>query len=383
MRKSVSLFVVLFVVGCIAMPAAFAGENRSDVVRVRELPEYVAAHSYIFVFDDQAVTEKLPIAERARALVDEYGGELRHSYNYALKGFSAMMTPEAAEQLFQNHPEIKYYEPNGMAWALGKPPWAGGGGGGGTGQVVPWGITRVGGGISGSFCKAWIIDTGVDLDNPDLNVDLANSVAFARSKNGADDDNGHGTHVAGTIAAIDNDIDVVGVAAGATVVGVKVLDRRGSGSWDDVLAGIDYVAQHAASCDVANMSLGGSYSQALNDAVINASHTCAFAIAAGNDGIDANNASPASANGPNIYTISAIDQNDTLASWSNYGIPPVDFAEPGVSILSLKKGGGTTTMSGTSMATPHAAGLLLLGNIRTDGYTNPDPNGDPHPIGVH
>ncbi len=382
MKRNRSLFILVLCVAMLASLSVFAGESRNDVVRVREMPEYIAAHSYIFVFDDQAMTEKLPVAEQARALSNEYGGQLRHAYSYALKGFSAMMTAEAAQSLFENHPEIKYYEQNGVVWAVGKPPWAGGGGDT-SGQVTPWGVTRVGGGISGTFCKAWIIDTGVDLDNPDLNVDTADSIAFARSKNGADDDNGHGTHVAGTIAAIDNDIDVVGVAAGAPVVGVKVLDRRGSGSWDDVLAGIDYVAQHAGSCDVANMSLGGGYSQALNDAVISASHSCTFVIAAGNDGIDASNASPASANGGNILTISAIDENDHLASWSNYGVPPVDFAEPGVNILSLKKGGGTTTMSGTSMATPHAAGLVLLGNIRTDGYTNADPNGDVHPIGVH
>ena len=383
MKSNRSLFILVLCVAVLASLTVFAGQSRNDVVRVREMPEYIAAHSYIFVFDDQAVTEKLPVAERARALSHEYGGQLRHAYSYALKGFSAMMTAEAAQSLFENHPEIKYYEANGVVWAVGKPPWAGGGGGDTGGQVTPWGVTRVGGGVSGNFCKAWIIDTGVDLDNPDLNVDTADSIAFARSKNGADDDNGHGTHVAGTIAAIDNNIDVVGVAPGATVVPVKVLDRRGSGAWDDVLAGIDYVAHHAASCDVANMSLGGGYSQALNDAVITASHACTFVIAAGNDGIDAANASPASANGGNILTISAIDQNDNLASWSNYGVPPVDFAEPGVNILSLKVGGGTTTMSGTSMATPHAAGLVLLGNIRTDGSTNPDPKGDVHPIGVH
>jgi len=359
-------------------------DQPDDVVRVREMPEYVASHSYIFVFDNK-VESKAAVEQRASELADVYRGELRHSFSTVIRGFSAMMSAEDAQRLYEDNPDIAYYEPNGVCYAIGKPPWAGGGGDEEppSGQEVPWGVARVNGGVAGNFCTAWIIDTGVDYEHADLNVDTARSVTFVRSKNGGDDDNGHGTHVAGTIAAIDNNIDVIGVAPGATVVAVKVLDRRGSGTWDGVIAGIDYVAQNAASCDVANMSLGGGFSQALNDAVINAAKSCAFALAAGNEGMDAAETSPASANGPDIYTISAIDSSDILAYWSNYGVPPVDFAEPGVNILSLKNGGGTTTMSGTSMASPHAAGLLLLGNIRTDGYTNTDPAGDSHPVGIH
>ncbi len=367
---------------------AFAAQNgdtsETDVIRITDMPEYIASSSYIFVFDDK-VEYKMPVKQMATELAKTYRGEVRHSYSHIIRGFSARMSAEDAQRMFEDNPDIKYYEPNGVCYAIGKPPWAGGGDDEEppSGQEIPWGISRVGGGVAGNFCTAWIIDSGVDYDHPDLNVDTTRSIAFVRSKNGGDDDNGHGTHVAGTIAAIDNNIDVIGVAPGATVVAVKVLDRRGSGTWDAVLAGIDYVAQHAASCDVANMSLGGGYSQALNDAVENAARTCAFTLAAGNESMDANLTSPASASGPNIYTISAIGTSDVLASFSNYGVPPVDFAEPGVNILSTKKGGGTTTMSGTSMAAPHAAGLLLLGNIRTDGYTNTDPVGDSHPIGVH
>jgi subtilisin family serine protease len=165
---------------------------------------------------------------------------------------------------------------------------------------------------------------------------------------------------------------------------VKVLDRRGSGSYSGVIAGVDYVAANASPGDAANMSLGGPVSTALDQAVLNAaSKGIKFAIAAGNESQDANNSSPARVNHQNVFTISAIDQNDVFASFSNYGNPPVDYAAPGVSIFSLYKGGGTTTMSGTSMASPHVCGLLLMGSIHSDGFAVGDPDGNPDPIAHH
>jgi len=269
-------------------------------------------------------------------------------------------------------------------------PGHGGGGGGGTvppepdPETTPWGITRVGGAVNytGSHV-AWILDTGVDLDNADLNVDVSRSANFIDPDVSADDDNGHGTHVAGTIAAIDNDIDVVGIAAGATVIPVKVLDRRGSGSTTGVIAGIDFVAAHGAAGDVANMSLTGGVSVSLDDAVLTASnHGIYFALAAGNESDDANDYSPARVNGTYIYTVSAGDINDNWAYFSNYGNPPVDYCAPGYNVLSLAPGGGTASMSGTSMASPHVAGLLLStgGNIHADGTINGDPDGNPDSI---
>jgi len=219
------------------------------------------------------------------------------------------------------------------------------------------------------------------LDHADLNVDVARSRTFVDRTKNADDENGHGTHVAGTVAALNNTIGVVGVAAGAPVVAVRVLDRRGSGSYSWIIAGVDYVGANAKSGDVVNMSLGGPSSDALDQAVLNAAAKgIKFAIAAGNESQNSNNVSPARVNHQNVYTISAMDSKDVFASFSNYANPPVDYCAPGVNIYSTYKGGGYSTLSGTSMASPHACGVLLLGAPRTDGYVLNDPDGNADPI---
>ncbi|HYQ57861.1 MAG TPA: S8 family serine peptidase, partial [Draconibacterium sp.] len=186
---------------------------------------------------------------------------------------------------------------------------------------------------------------------------------------------------AGTIAAIDNNLGVVGVAAGAKVVAVRVLDRRGSGTVSGVIAGVDYVADNASSGDVANMSLGGGISKTLDNAVLAASSSCTFVLAAGNESDDANNHSPARVGdeSTNVYTISACDINDNWAYFSNYG-NAVDYCAPGYSIKSTWKDGGYNTISGTSMAAPHAAGVLLMGNPGSGGTVNGDPDGNPDTI---
>ena len=164
-------------------------------------------------------------------------------------------------------------------------------------------------------------------------------------------------------------------------VAVKVLDARGSGAYSGVIAGVDYVAANGKSGDVANMSLGGPVSKALDDAVLAAAAKgIKFALAAGNESTDANNSSPAHVNHSNVYTVSAMNNTDTFASFSNYGNPPVDYCAPGVGIKSTWKDGAYNTISGTSMASPHVAGLLLLGNIATDGYVKGDPDNNADPI---
>lgn len=251
-------------------------------------------------------------------------------------------------------------------------------------QVTPPGIGIVGGGASytGSR-KGWIIDTGIDLNHPDLNVNTTLAKTFVTRTTTAEDDNGHGTHCAGIVAAKNNTIGVVGVAAGAQVVPVKVLDKRGSGAYSTIIAGIDYVTANASDGDAVNMSLGGGVYEPIDLKVIAMGERGLFvALAAGNESDDANNHSPARANGTNIFTISACDNNLIWASFSNYGNPPVDYCAPGVNIYSTYKGDAYATMSGTSMAAPHACGVLIVtgGAPKSYEYVINDPDGNPDPI---
>jgi subtilisin family serine protease len=345
-------------------------------------------NQYVCVFNPGLVGKGQVKAEANRS-ARAAGANVKFTYERTIRGFAVNAAPQAVAKMQANNPRIAYCEQDQVYSVSAPPPGKGPGGGGDDGgsqpsESTPWGVTRVGGAQTGATGRALVIDSGVDLDHPDLNVDVSLAANFTRD-NDADDGNGHGTHVAGTIAAIKgNGIGVVGVAPGVTVVGIKVLDRRGSGSTSGVIAGVEYAASIANSDDVANMSLGGGFSQALNDAVIAAAQGgLEFALAAGNESTSATSKSPASANHPNIYTISSFAQGDSWSSFSNFGNPPVDFAEPGSSILSTYKGGGYATLSGTSMASPHMAGLLLLGTPRSGGTVNGDPDGNSDTIGIN
>jgi subtilisin family serine protease len=381
-------------------PVAFNEELSQTTVASKDGATLSAADdTYIVVLKDNAVSESVLDAQptyngRGQAMRNEVAkivgkhgvgnDALDKMYSKALKGFSARLNAKQVNDL-KNDPAVAYVEKDQII-TLGKP---GGGGSTPPAQEIPWGITRVGGSVNYTgTAVAWIIDTGIDLDHPDLNVNAArgfNAFTSGRDAGAPDDGNGHGSHVAGTVAARNNSIGVVGVAAGATVIPIKVLDTRGSGSNSGVIAGVDFVAANGKAGDVANMSLGGGVSVALDNAVLNAaSKGILFALAAGNESQNANNSSPGRINAPNVYTISAMNNTDSWASFSNFGNPPIDYCAPGVSIKSTWKDGGYNTISGTSMATPHVAGLLLVtgGNLRSGGTVKNDPDGNPDTIAI-
>jgi len=373
----------------------FISCERKETVKI-ENPEtdLVASTSqviegkYVVLFEDQGLLKSAAAGEKVSAeavrqttrnifaAVQIPYREPDFVYRSAVRGIAVEMNSTEAARL-QQAEGVKGVYPDMMVTLklpsiLAKPAPAP------VAESTPWGITRIGGSISGIGKTAWIIDTGIDLDHPDLTVSTTKGYNFIANTQIADDDNGHGSHCAGIVAAKDNDIGVIGVAAGATVVPVKVLDRRGSGAFSVIIAGVDFVALNAISGDAANMSLGGPGYVPLDEAILRlAAKGIKVSLAAGNESQNANNVSPARVNGTNIYTVSAMATGDKWASYSNFGNPPVDYCAPGSSIYSTYKGGAYATLSGTSMAAPHVCGLLLLGTVKTSGTVIGDPDGNP------
>jgi Subtilase family len=253
-------------------------------------------------------------------------------------------------------------------------------------QPIPWNIQMVNGPIQYTGTnKAWILDTGIMLNHPDLNVDRVNAFNVFTGTNAANDEHGHGTQVAGIIAAIDNAIGVVGVAAGATVVPIKVVDSNLKSTAATLMAGVDYVASKAKKGDVANISIGSAPDSLLDEAVVAlAAKGVIVTIASGNSYMDAEDTSPARVNRKNVYTISSMNQSGRFSGFSNYG-SVVDYACPGEGLKSTHINGGITSgdIFGTSFAAPHAAGVFLLGKTTTNGLVAYDPDGKPDPILVH
>lgn len=290
-------------------------------------------------------------------------------------GFIATITASQAEAL-RHDESIMAVEPDrvislGSCFTVVEP------------RLVTWNIDRVGYG-NGIGKTAWIIDSGIDFDHPDLTVDQTRSRSFIEGQASARDSNGHGTHVAGIISAKNNEFGILGVASGATVVALKVLDKDGEGNLSYIIQALAYINTAAEAGDVVNISVGGEEPSTILDQQVRntAARGIYFAIAAGNDSKLANLSSPARVNAANVYTISAIDSLDNFASFSNYGNDVVDFAAPGVRILSTWTDNRYAYASGTSMAAPHVAGLLLLRgrNISSSGTAKNDPDGTPDPI---
>jgi subtilisin len=251
-------------------------------------------------------------------------------------------------------------------------------------RLVTWNAEKVGYG-DGRGKRAWILDSGVDLDHPDLNVDKDLSRSFHPDFTSAEDGQGHGTHTAGIIGALNNDIGTLGVASGATIVALKVLDDDGNGTVSYILDALAYINQKGEAGDVVNMSLSvdADISTILDEEIQSLANRGFFiAIAAGNDNMLASELSPARANGKNIYTVSAVDSLDQFATWSNYGNDAVDFAAPGVRVLSSFMQGKYAIISGTSQAAPHVAGILLIndGKVNSQGNALNDPDGVPDPL---
>lgn len=328
---------------------------------------------YIVVLkDDQSID---PQAEADNAKSN--GAEILHVYNHAIKGFAITVTNEQALEGIKKNPNVSYVEQDQIVQAFV--------------QTVPTGINRMdadlsstlsGDGTGSVSVDIAVIDTGIDLTHPDLRV--WNQVTYVWFTSNANDDNGHGTHVAGTAAAYDNSAGVVGVAPGARLWAVKVLDYSGSGYLSWIISGIDYVTAHASEIEVANMSLGFQGSTSAGDQAINNSVAAGvtYVVAAGNSSTDASSFWPAK--NPNVITVSAIADgdgkcgglgfntsygaDDTLATFSNYG-SVVDIAAPGVQIWSTYLNGGYNTLSGTSMASPHVAGAAALYKANNPGAT--------------
>lgn len=379
MRKG-ALIVVL---GCLAASLLAGGAGAQEPGR------------YIVVLKGGNAAEVASEHERS------HGARVSLVYEHALRGYAAQMAPQAAARI-QNDPRVDYVEADVPVQAFA--------------QTVPTGVMRIAtnaaryDGVEDSYdVDVAILDSGVDLTHPDLNVVASTGCSgggpFSKkcTDGNGNDDNGHGSHVAGIVAARDNGIGVVGVAPGARIHAVKVLDSRGNGYVSWIIAGIDWVTARAATIEVANMSLGGSgYTASYHTAIKNSvANGVVYTVAAGNERRDvygpdlrfgtSDDTQPAAF--PEVATISALadadgkpggltatsttfsncteNRDDSFACFSNYSAvatnnpvsspgAKIDLMLPGYRIYSTYKSGGYATVSGTSQAAPHAAGLVAL-----------------------
>lgn len=264
-----------------------------------------------------------------------------------------------------------------------------------TGQQVPWGIRRSSNSIKPNLAyrgKVWIIDTGIDKDQPDLTIDQENSTSFFPGKKYYDvtgEGNDHGTHVAGIISAKNNEFGVVGIAPGAVTVAVKIIDNRVFKN-DYYLRALSYVNEKAVSGDVLNLSLQNTPgTQTEVELILGiADKGVKVVISAGNYKLDVNTFAdnigvyPARIDHPNVFTVSSYNINGSYSLFSNFG-NSVDYSAPGEGVLSTLPQNQYGYMDGTSMAAPHLSGLLLLNQIvHTAGTVQNDPDGKTDPI-VH
>ncbi|MBB5801371.1 subtilisin family serine protease [Saccharothrix ecbatanensis] len=297
-----------------------------------------------------AVSAQAAVSARATDLAGQYGGQVAHVYSSAMRGFSVRMSEQQAKRLAAD-PAVRYVEQNGVVRTS-----------------ETWGLDRVdqrdlpldnsyAAPNDGSNVTAYVVDTGIAFDHPELEGRAVSGYDFIDNDSDASDCHGHGTHVAGTIGS-----KTYGIAKNVDMVAVRVLNCGGSGSWDQVIAGIEWVTKNAPQAAVGNMSLGGNRSTSIDEAVANSvAAGVAWAVAAGNDTKDACEVSPAAA--PGVLTVGASDSEDRRSRWGNGGSnwgECVELFAPGSSITSITQDGKTAAWNGTSMATPHVAGALAL-----------------------
>jgi subtilisin family serine protease len=360
--KKLGAFLVLAII-CAAI--FFSGPARSQGRKNKLLksPNKIQ-NSYIVVFDDSVVGEKglYSISPYiAEDMAAGYRGKMKHVFQHAINGFAAEMSEEDAEAL-SNDFRVKFVEEDGVVTADV------------TQTGATWGIDRIDQrnrpldgnynyNWTGSGVRAYVIDTGIRTTHTQFGG-RASNVFDAFGGSGADC-NGHGTHVSGTIGG-----STYGVAKSALLRGVRVLDCNGSGSTSGVISGVDWVTANHINPAVANMSLGGGVSTALDTAVNNLANSgVPIAVAAGNSNANACNSSPARA--ANAITVGSTTTTDARSSFSNFGTC-LDLFAPGSGITSawFSSNTATATLSGTSMASPHVAGVAALYKQFTPGASS-------------
>ncbi|KAH8177019.1 subtilase family protein [Sarocladium implicatum] len=331
------------------LPAVLAAPARRDAPAPLHVPRDVNTlieGQYIVKYKD--ITTFSAVEEGVKLL----GKKPEHVFKGSFKGFAGKIDKETLD-ILRDDPSVDFIEQDAIVKLEAYT----------TQSNAPWGLARISTRTrgptgytydtsAGQGTCSYIVDTGIQANHPDFGGRAQQLVSYA---GGSTDGNGHGTHVAGTIGST-----TYGVAKRTTLLGVKVLSDSGSGSISGIVAGLNYVVSDARSRSCpngafANMSLGGGYSASLNSAARSLIDNNIFlAVAAGNENQNAANVSPASE--PTVCTVGASTSSDARASFSNYG-SLVDIFAPGQGILSTWIGSSTNSISGTSMASPHIAGL--------------------------